>query len=95
MPGVDGATQATAEPVKAAASADSLTARRTKAQQLFRLPLLKLPLLFHDIWTRLGIFVEYRVGATARVFDLEFRTIQDGSPLCCCTCAPHIAPKFG
>jgi hypothetical protein len=50
-----------------------------------------LPLLFHDIQTRLGIFVEYRVGAPARVFDLEFRTIQDGSPLFCCTYATRIA----
>jgi hypothetical protein len=50
-----------------------------------------LSLLFHDIETWLGIFVEYRVGATARVFDLEFRTIQDASPLCCCTCATRIA----
>jgi len=52
---------------------------------------LKLPLLFHDIQSRLDIFVEYRVGATARVFDLEFRTIQDGSPLCCCMCPTRIA----
>jgi hypothetical protein len=50
-----------------------------------------LPLLFHDIQTRLGIFVEYRVGATARVFDLEFRIIQDGNPQFCCTCATRIA----
>jgi hypothetical protein len=55
------------------------------------LPRLNLPLQFHDIQTRLGIFVEYRVGATARVFDLEFRIIQDGSPLFCCTCATRIA----
>jgi hypothetical protein len=50
-----------------------------------------LPLLFHDIQTRLGIFVEYRVGATARVFNLEFRTVQDSSPPCCCTFATRIA----
>jgi len=35
MPGVDGATQATAEPVKAAASADSLTARRAISPREF------------------------------------------------------------
>jgi hypothetical protein len=50
-----------------------------------------LSLLIHDIQTRLGVFVEYRVGATARVFDLEFRIIQDGSPQFCCTCAIRIA----
>jgi hypothetical protein len=50
-----------------------------------------MPLLFHDIQTRLGIFVEYRIGATAGVFDLELRTIQDGSPLCCCTFATRLA----
>jgi hypothetical protein len=50
-----------------------------------------LPLLFYDIQTRLGIFAEYRVGATARVFDLEFRTIQDSGPLCCWTFATRIA----
>jgi len=60
-------------------------------QQVFRLPLLKLPLVIYDIKAGLGIFVEYRVGATARVFDLEFRTIQDGSPQFCCTCATRIA----
>jgi hypothetical protein len=38
-----------------------------------------------------GIFAEYRVGATARVFDLEFRTIQDSGPLCCWTFATRIA----
>jgi hypothetical protein len=49
-----------------------------------------LPPPFHDIQTRLGIFVKYRVGATARVFDLELRTIQDSNPLCCCTFATRI-----
>jgi hypothetical protein len=50
-----------------------------------------LPLLFHDIQTRLGIFVEYRVGTTARISDLEFRIIQDGSPQFCRTCATRVA----
>jgi hypothetical protein len=52
---------------------------------------LSLTLLFNDIQILLGLFVEYRVGTTARVSDLEFRIIQDGSPQFCSTCATRIA----